>query len=77
MFILSMKQIQDHIYSVVALTTQTISVFVHLTLRESLGFYLTVSFVDTAYKRNILIDMLDAKYKYMWRSSKSVYTLRH
>jgi hypothetical protein len=64
MFVLGMKQIQRHIYPVTALTSQTISVFLRLALRESLGQYLTVSFVDTTYKLNILIDTLDAKCKY-------------
>jgi hypothetical protein len=37
MFVLGMKQIQQHIYPVTALTSQTISVFLRLALRESLG----------------------------------------
>jgi hypothetical protein len=36
MFVLGMKQIQRHIYRVTALTSQTISVFLRLALRESL-----------------------------------------
>lgn len=77
MFVLGMKQIQQHIYPVTALTSQTISVFLRLALRESLGQYLTVSFVDTTCKLNTLIDMLDAKCKYMWHSSETVYTFRY
>jgi hypothetical protein len=41
------------------------SVFLFLTLLESLGQYVTLSFVDIEYKLSILNNTLNAKCKYM------------